>query len=78
MSLRDTVLGRTGLKVKTLGFGGIPIQRISEAAEDRKGNQEIEKNCVAGVIRHTPHLVTHHTTTPHTTHHTSHTTGASH
>jgi aryl-alcohol dehydrogenase-like predicted oxidoreductase len=30
MVLRETVLGRTGLKVKSLGFGGIPIQRISE------------------------------------------------
>jgi predicted aldo/keto reductase-like oxidoreductase len=30
MTLRETVLGRTGLKVKSLGFGGIPIQRISE------------------------------------------------
>lgn len=28
--LKETVLGRTGLKVKTLGFGGIPIQRLSE------------------------------------------------
>ena len=28
--LRETVLGRTGLKVRTLGFGGIPIQRVSE------------------------------------------------
>ena len=28
--LRETVLGRTGLKVRTLGFGGIPIQRGSE------------------------------------------------
>ena len=29
--VKEKVLGRTGLKVKTLGFGGIPIQRISEA-----------------------------------------------
>jgi len=28
--LNETVLGRTGLKVRTLGFGGIPIQRVSE------------------------------------------------
>jgi len=28
--LRETVLGSTGLKVRTLGFGGIPIQRVSE------------------------------------------------
>ena len=28
--LNEKILGRTGLKVKTLGFGGIPIQRISE------------------------------------------------
>jgi predicted aldo/keto reductase-like oxidoreductase len=27
---KKTILGRTGLKVKTLGFGGIPIQRLSE------------------------------------------------
>ena len=26
----EAVLGRTGLKIKTLGFGGIPIQRVSE------------------------------------------------
>src|SRR5512136_1985984 len=30
MSIREKVLGKTGLKVKTLGFGGIPIQRLSE------------------------------------------------
>lgn len=30
MSLREKILGRTGIKVKTLGFGGIPIQRVSE------------------------------------------------
>jgi len=29
--LKDSVLGRTGLKVRRLGFGGIPIQRVSEA-----------------------------------------------
>jgi len=28
--LYEKVLGRTGLKVKTLGFGGIPIQPLSE------------------------------------------------
>jgi predicted aldo/keto reductase-like oxidoreductase len=28
--LREATLGRTGLKVKTLGFGGIPIQRVTE------------------------------------------------
>ena len=28
--MRNTVLGRTGLRVKRLGFGGIPIQRVSE------------------------------------------------
>ena len=28
--LDEAILGRTGLKVKKLGFGGIPIQRISE------------------------------------------------
>ena len=30
MGLREMILGRTGLKVKSLGFGGIPIQRVSE------------------------------------------------
>jgi len=29
--LKERVLGKTGLKVKPLGFGGIPIQRVSEA-----------------------------------------------
>lgn len=28
--MKERILGRTGLKVKTLGFGGIPIQRVSE------------------------------------------------
>jgi len=28
--LNEIMLGRTGLKVKFLGFGGIPIQRVSE------------------------------------------------
>ena len=28
--VKEKILGRTGLKVKTLGFGGIPIQRITE------------------------------------------------
>jgi len=28
--MQETVLGRTGLKIKRLGFGGIPIQRVSE------------------------------------------------
>jgi predicted aldo/keto reductase-like oxidoreductase len=28
--LKEIVLGRTGLKVKSMGFGGIPIQRVSE------------------------------------------------
>ncbi|MFC1802357.1 aldo/keto reductase [Thermoproteota archaeon] len=28
--MKEKVLGRTGLRVRTLGFGGIPIQRISE------------------------------------------------
>ena len=28
--MKEKILGRTGLKVKTLGLGGIPIQRISE------------------------------------------------
>jgi predicted aldo/keto reductase-like oxidoreductase len=28
--LKESVLGKTGLKVKSLGFGGIPIQRVSE------------------------------------------------
>jgi predicted aldo/keto reductase-like oxidoreductase len=30
MALKEKILGRTGLKVKSLGFGGIPIQRVSE------------------------------------------------
>jgi aryl-alcohol dehydrogenase-like predicted oxidoreductase len=30
INLKEKVLGRTGLRVRTLGFGGIPIQRISE------------------------------------------------
>ena len=29
-ALKETTLGKTGLRVKTLGFGGIPIQRVSE------------------------------------------------
>lgn len=28
--MRETFLGRTGLRVKRLGFGGIPIQRVTE------------------------------------------------
>jgi uncharacterized protein len=28
--LKEKILGKTGLKVRTLGFGGIPIQRVSE------------------------------------------------
>lgn len=28
--MRERTLGRTGLKIRALGFGGIPIQRISE------------------------------------------------
>ena len=28
--MKEKILGRTGLKIRTLGFGGIPIQRISE------------------------------------------------
>ena len=28
--MKEIMLGRTGLKVKSLGFGGIPIQRVSE------------------------------------------------
>jgi hypothetical protein len=29
--LRDRILGKTGIRVKNLGFGGIPIQRVSES-----------------------------------------------
>lgn len=29
--MRDSILGKTGLKVSRLGFGGIPIQRIDES-----------------------------------------------
>ena len=28
--MKEIVLGRTGLKVKSMGFGGIPIQRVAE------------------------------------------------
>jgi aryl-alcohol dehydrogenase-like predicted oxidoreductase len=28
--MRERTLGRTGLKVKSVGFGGIPIQKVSE------------------------------------------------
>ena len=28
--MKENILGRTGLKVKMLGFGGIPIQRVTE------------------------------------------------
>ena len=28
--MNEARLGRTGLKVKTIGFGGIPFQRASE------------------------------------------------
>ncbi|OGD45926.1 hypothetical protein A3K69_04450 [Candidatus Bathyarchaeota archaeon RBG_16_57_9] len=28
--MKEKILGRTGLKVKTMGFGGIPIQRVTE------------------------------------------------
>lgn len=28
--MKEKILGKTGLRVRTLGFGGIPIQRISE------------------------------------------------
>jgi len=28
--LKERILGRTGLKVRPLGFGGIPIQRVTE------------------------------------------------
>ena len=28
--MRERILGRTGLRVRTMGFGGIPIQRVSE------------------------------------------------
>ena len=38
--MKERILGRTGLKVKTLGFGGIPIQRISE-----KDSIEVIKRC---------------------------------
>lgn len=31
MMVKKTVLGRTGLEVARLGFGGIPIQRVSES-----------------------------------------------
>ncbi len=39
-ALKEIILGRTGLKVKTLGFGGIPIQRVTE-----KKTVEIVRHC---------------------------------
>jgi aryl-alcohol dehydrogenase-like predicted oxidoreductase len=30
MPLREKIFGRTGIKVKVLGFGGIPIQKVGE------------------------------------------------
>jgi aryl-alcohol dehydrogenase-like predicted oxidoreductase len=30
VALKERRLGRTGIKVKRVGFGGIPIQRVSE------------------------------------------------
>ena len=30
MNLKEKILGKTGIKVRILGFGGIPIQRVSE------------------------------------------------
>ena len=38
--LKEKILGKTGLKVRTLGFGGIPIQRISE-----KESIEVVRRC---------------------------------
>jgi predicted aldo/keto reductase-like oxidoreductase len=40
ITVKEKILGRTGLKVKTLGFGGIPIQRISE-----KDSIEVVRRC---------------------------------
>ena len=38
--VKEKILGRTGLNVKTLGFGGIPIQRVSE-----KETIEVVRRC---------------------------------
>ncbi len=38
--MKEKILGQTGLKVKTLGFGGIPIQRVSE-----KESIEVVRRC---------------------------------
>jgi predicted aldo/keto reductase-like oxidoreductase len=38
--VKEKILGRTGLRIKTLGFGGIPIQRVSE-----KESIEVVRRC---------------------------------
>jgi len=38
--VKEKILGRTGLKIRTLGFGGIPIQRTSE-----KESIEVVRHC---------------------------------
>ena len=40
MNLKEKILGKTGIKVNVLGFGGIPIQRISE-----KGAIKVVSHC---------------------------------
>jgi len=42
MVLQERILGKTGLKVKFIGFGGIPIQRISEEAAIKVVNRCFE------------------------------------
>ena len=41
--MRRMVLGRTGLEVHRLGFGGIPIQRVSEAEAVETVRHAIER-----------------------------------
>ena len=46
------VLGKTGLKISRLGFGGIPIQRI-----DAEGTKPLIKQLLdADRLRHASHL----------------------
>lgn len=40
--MKYRILGRTGLKVSVVGFGGIPIQRVSEAESAAVINRALE------------------------------------
>jgi uncharacterized protein len=44
-SLDRVVLGRTGLEVRRMGFGGIPIQRVSEAEAVATVLHVVEQGC---------------------------------